>query len=204
MKPFLKLVFTAIIALSACSAWAQVPEDYQATVKVDDQSPAARDKGLREALSGVLAKVSGQANLAASGRTAAILAKSSALIRSVAYQTDDKNQLMLVAQFEPNAVDTALRQQGLPVHGVMSASLDEVNMSISGIASASDYARAIFTVRSQPGVKNFTVLSASGDSVQLRMRAEGGAARLAGALSVGTMLRRDNSVQDGLAYVLKR
>lgn len=201
MKRILK-TFLAATALLAAAAAAQVPDPYQATVKLENQSAAARDKALREALSGVLARVSGQANLAAAGRTAPILARANALIRSLSYSSDENGAALLVASFDPQAVDSALRQQGLPVHGIASGSVEELSVSVSGIGSPQDYARALNHLRGLPGIKGLQVAGASGDTLNLTLRAEGGAARLAGAVSVGGVLRRVGS--DGLDFALKR
>ena len=203
MNPRL-LVFLSLLALPALPLQAQVLDQYQATVKVENQGAAARDKALREALSGVLARVSGQPDLSTSGRTAPILARANALVRSVSYVPDEQNGLQLQAVFEPAAVDSALKQQGLPVHGVVGATLESVTLTVSGIGSPEDYARVLAHVRGLPGVKNVGVTVAAGDSLGLSLRAEGGAARLAGALGVSGILRRNSGEGSELNYTLKR
>lgn len=203
MKAFLKHFLAAAALCVATAATAQVLDTYQATVKVENQGAAARDKALREALSGVLARVSGQPALSSSGRTAPILARASSLIRSVSYVPDENGAMQLLAVFEPNAVDAALKQQGLPVHGVAGATLEAVSLRVSGISSPRDYARVLAHLRGLPGVKNPGVTAASGDSLTLGLRVEGGSARLAGALGVGGVLRRLPG-DDEMNYALRR
>lgn len=195
--------FALLLLLATAAAPAQVLDDYQAVIKVENQSPAARDKALREGLAGVLARVSGQNNLSAGGRTAAIMARASALVHSVAYQTDENNELLLVAVFDPAAVESALRNNGLPVRGVMAAAVDEFTLSVAGIDSTQAYIRVLKHLRAQPGVKSVSVLGAEDQTLSLSLRAEGGPARLAGALGISGLLRRDANAGDAMNFVLR-
>lgn len=196
MRRLLPLLFLALAPL----AGAQVVTDYQATIPVESQNPTARDKALREALTQVLIQVSGGDP---GTRAAPILARTNTLVRSVGYETVG-DQLQMTAVFQQDAVDTALRQQGLPVHGVVATTLDSVSLSVSGVDSAATYARVLNHLRAQPGVRNLAVVGAHENTLQLSLRAEGGAARLAGALGVGDVLRRDAAQPDTMAFVVKR
>lgn len=200
----MRILLLLFILLAAPVLQAQILDEYQATAKVDNQGAAARDKALREALSSVLARISGQPAINASGRTGPILARASAMIRSVSYQSTDDDTLQLVAVFNPDAVDSALKQQGLPVHGVTSGASEQLRLSIAGISNAQDYARVMTYLGDQPGVKNLTVAMAGADTLVVNLRADGGAARLAGALSVGGVMRREGEVAENMQFVLRR
>lgn len=196
----MRRLLSILLLAAAPLAGAQVPENYQATVSVADQSPTARDKALRIALMQVLTQVSG----ADPGtRAAPILTRANTLVRSVGYDGSGA-ELQLTAVFEPGAIDTALRQQGLAVNGVTAATLEAVNLSVGGIDSAQTYARVLAHLRAQPGVRNLAVVAAHDSTLQVTLRAEGGAARLAGALGVGSVLRRDPQQPDAMAFVVKR
>lgn len=200
----MRRLFLAAALLATPFAGAQLLDDYQARISVDSQSPGARDKALREALAQVLARVSGDANVSAGGRTAPILARATTLVSSVGYETSDKNELQLVAIFDPQAVETALKQQGLPVHGILAGNVEDVTLTVSGVDSAHAYARVLNHLRSQPSVKNVGVAEAREHTLLFQLRVEGGAERLAGALSVGGVLKRDVGAPGPMAFVLKQ
>jgi hypothetical protein len=191
-----------LVGIASFSAPAQTADDYVASAPVTDQSPASRDKGLRDALSIVLGRAGGPQATAA--KIAPLLAKPDALVQQFDFSNNDKGELLLIATFNQSAVDAALKAQGIAVWGVSASPVDEVALSISGISNARAYARVLNYLRSQPGMKNVSVTVFAADTMQLRIRNEGGAARLAGALSVGTVLKRlDNGEGRELAYTLK-
>ncbi|HVT34289.1 MAG TPA: DUF2066 domain-containing protein [Nevskiaceae bacterium] len=189
--------------LLAFAAAAQTFDDYQAVVPVPNQSPEARDQALRDALVSVLTQVSGTGAIAP-GRIAPVLAHPETLVRSVGYETGTNGALNLIAQFTPDAVDNTLKQLGLPVHGVLAGGLQDVTLRVSGISSAHGYGRVLSHLRAQPGVKNVSVLAAEGDALIATVSAEGGAARLAGALAVGGVLKRDPAEPNVMAFVLQK
>ena len=193
--------FAACLAfVLALPAAAQTFDEYQAQVKVPNQSGEARDTALHAALAEVLARVSGAAQLAPD-RIAGVMAHPEALVRSVGYD-NTSGELMLVAQFNPQAVDDTLKQLGLPVHGVMASGVEDVTLRVSGISSARAYGRVLAHLRSQPGVKSVGVVAAEADALIATVRAEGGAARLAGSLTVGGVLKRDSANPSVMAFVL--
>ena len=199
MRP---LVFM-LLGLLALAAHAQAPEDYQARVPVADESANARGKALREGMKEVIVRVSGDRGAASGTRGKNLLARASQLARTVGYETDPEKGLVLVADFNPTALDAALRENGLPVFGVFAGNVERVSLSLTNITTAGDYARAIAHLRAQPGVRALAVTQTDGVTLELDLQVEGGAGRLAGALSVGGVLARDTQSGGALAYVLR-
>jgi hypothetical protein len=184
------LLAATMLGLAASAAQAQTAEDYSASVVVADQGAEARDQGLREALGIVASRVSGTP---LSTRAAPVLARPATLVQQYSYGNNDKGELLLVASFDPHAVDAALKAQGLPVWGINAAASEDIALSISGVTTPRAYARALGYVRGLPGVKGVSVSALDGNVLHLRLRSEGGAARLAGAFSVGGVLKRQDS-----------
>lgn len=190
--------------LLACAVSALAQTDvYTASVPVADQSAASRDAALRDALTQVIAHISGQG--AAAG-AAAVVARAPQLVQSFGYAPDPvTKQLRLTASFDPRGVDAALNNQNMPVFGVVAGPVEDVAVVVSGLHSGADYARALGALRGVPGVKSLTVMSAGADHISLSVRVEGGAGRLAGAASVGGVLARGEAVPSGaLAFTLGR
>jgi hypothetical protein len=199
---FLALLGAILLGIATFSAQAQTADDYVASAAVPDQSPASRDKGLRDALSVVLSRAGGAQ--ATGVKVAPLLAKPDAFVQQFDFGNNDKGELLIIVTFNQPAIDAALKAQGLAVWGVNVGPVDEVAVSISGITTPRAYARVLSYLRAQPGMKNVSVAVLAENTMHLRIRNEGGAARLAGALSVGTVLKRlDNGETRELAYALK-
>lgn len=200
----MRIIFSLLLLGCSLTAQAQGLDAYEGRAAVEDQTPAKRDKALREALAQVLARVSGDPRIVMTGRTAAILARANTLLRSVGYDNSDKSQTLLVAEFDPAAVENALKQAGLPVWGVLAGGVEEVALSVHAVESPRDYARAMAAFQGLPGVKSLVVTDTEGGNLHLRLQVEGGSGRLAGALSVGNVLKREALADGTLAYILNR
>lgn len=190
-----------LLGIASFGAQAQTADDYIASAPVPDQTPASRDKGLRDALTAVLGRAGGPQ--ATGAKIAPILAKPDVLVQQFDFGNNDKGELLIIVTFNQAAVDSALKAQGLAVWGVNAGPVDEVAVTISGITTPRSYARVLNYLRTQPGMKSVSVAVFAENTMHLRIRNEGGAARLAGALSVGGMLKRlDNGETHELAYAL--
>jgi hypothetical protein len=89
---------------------------YDASVAVPDQSPQQREPALRRALESVLVRVTGQRH---PGVAASVLDRANVLVQGYGYEKDAAGTgLRLRAQFDPRAVDAALRSLGVPVWGI--------------------------------------------------------------------------------------
>lgn len=109
------LVALALWATALPASAVPVRGLYESSVAVPDQSAGAREPALRRALASVLVRVTGQRDASAAS---SILDRASVLVQGYGYEPAPSGQgLRLRAQFDPRAVDAALRNLGLPVWG---------------------------------------------------------------------------------------
>lgn len=110
------LALAAALLAAAPAHAVQMRGLYEASVPVADQNPAARDAALRQALEAVLVKLVGTRTLPAEAQS--VLQRASVLVQGYGYQPAPSGKgLLLHAQFDPRAVEAALRSYGLPVWG---------------------------------------------------------------------------------------
>lgn len=183
---------------------AQALDAYEGRAPLPEAGQAQRDKALRDALSQVLIRVSGAAGAAQSGRIEPILVRAGSLLRSIRYETDEAGQNLLVASFNPAAVEGALKQAGLPVWGVFAGQLEEVLLVVSGVDNPRAYAKVMTTLQSLPMVKSLAVTQSAASLLNLYLQVEGGAGRLGGALSINGALKREAAEPGQLRYRLSR
>lgn len=194
-------VLAAALAAPVAAQTGPVADPYEGRATVADQSAASRDQGLRGALAEVVDRVSGPG--AAAGAAAALLARAGQFVQRYAYVPDAGAGLQLVARFDQNAVDGQLRALGLPVWGYSAAPAEDIAVSVGGVRSAADYARALATLRATSGVRSIAVRGTDADRLQLAVRADGGAARLAATLAGQRALRVEpGAPTDGLTLQL--
>lgn len=105
----------ALLAASLPAAAVAVRGLYEASVAVPDQSAGQREPALRRALENVLVRVTGQRH---PGAALGVLDRANVLVQGYGYEKEaDGKGLRLRAQFDPRAVDAALRALGVPVWG---------------------------------------------------------------------------------------
>lgn len=199
LAPILVLLLALLVSAPALAQLAGTAQAYEARIPVADQSDAARVPALRQALSEVVTRVSGST---ATVQASSLIDQASALVQRFGYQKEIDNTLVLVAAFDGPAVERRLKALGLPVWGIYAANVEEVQMQVSGIRSGADYLQLMTTVQGLPNVRGVDAVRASADLVELRVRSEGGAGRLAGALMSNGRLVRDNVAGAELAYRL--
>lgn len=203
MNPRLSAFFPALLLLGAASlAGAQVPlptpalNPYEGRVPVSDASAASRDPALRAALAQVLQRVAGPET----GGIDDLVARASQLVQRYGYETDpETRQLQLVAAFDARAVDAQLRA----LSGAPAVPEEDVRMTVSGIDDARDYAHVIQLLKGLPGVSRVQVALASGSRLDLRLRAQGGAGRISGALLASGLTPEAPPAGAELAYRLR-
>src|SRR3546814_14661314 len=122
--------FFVLSALPAAAQTSPTANAYEGRAPVSDQSTAARDGGLRQALAQVIERVSGPGSSANAG---AVLVRAPQLVQRYGFDQDDGGALQLVASFDRNAVDSQLRAAGLPVWGVSSAPPKNAARVVSGL-----------------------------------------------------------------------
>ena len=101
---------------------ARAADLYSATVPVADQSAEERDAALRNALSTVLVRVTGDRQINSWGDTEPLLANARALVQRYGYERVPATEtepvgLKLIASFDGQAVQREIRQYGLPLWG---------------------------------------------------------------------------------------
>ncbi len=196
-------LFLALLALlgtgPALSQLAGTPQAYEARIPVADESDAARGPALREALSAVVARISGET---APMQAGSLLNQASALVQRFGYGKEPDDSLVLIAAFDGPALERRLKALGLPVWGVFAADVEDVQMQVSGIRSGADYLQLMGLLQSLPNVREVQAVRAAGDLLELRLRAEGGAGRLSGALMNNGRLARDSTGVAELSYRL--
>lgn len=110
------LTALALLAASAPASAVPVRGLYEASVPVPDQSPQQREPALRRALETVLVRVTGQRHPPVGAN---VLDRATMLVQGYGYEKEpDGKGLRLRAQFDPRAIDAALRALGVPVWGV--------------------------------------------------------------------------------------
>lgn len=195
-----------LLLLSLCLpviGYAQLPlsaeqgNPYEARIPVDDQSAASRDPALRDALATVVMRVSGDDAPYVAGE---LINQAPQLVLRYGYERDAENQMVLVAAFEPRTLDSRLKALGLPVWGVYAAAVEEIPVTVNGIAGRDAYQRVIALFSGLPNVQNVAVESATGQQLQLRIKAEGGAGRLNGAVMASGGLSPDYDTGGRLSY----
>jgi len=179
----MRLLFIVLLLLAPLAqAHAQTPAAaaaaaYVGRVAVVDQNDATRETALVQALAQVLERVSGRG--LQTPEIQALAARAPRLVQRYSYEREPAGgPLLLVAGFNPRAVDSALRDQNLPVWGSVEVPAEEVEFRISGVRGIGDYARALAAVRGG-GVRGLSVIAAEDDQLWLRATVAGGAAALA-------------------------
>src|SRR3546814_15749404 len=129
--------FFVLSALPAAAQTSPTANAYEGRAPVSDQSTAARDGGLRQALAQVIERVSGPGSSANAG---AVLVRAPQLVQRYGFDQDAGGALQLVASFDRNAVDSQLRAAGLPVWGIRSAPAKTADLGVSGLRSRADSA----------------------------------------------------------------
>lgn len=189
-----------LLLLLACAggtpSWAQSGKGnpYEAVVDVEDDSDASRRKGLRAALILVLKRVVGRYDPA----SGSVLDRAESFVQQYqfVYGPDEgdaqgaaggtsgeasgdaaSEKVRLRAVFDAEAVSAALKGAGLPVFGIDPRLVDAWIVEVSGLRSASDYARVCQLFEGTSGVRRLEVAQLEGDVVRLRMIVEGGLER---------------------------
>ena len=190
LPPFL-LWFLVATALNAwfSPARAQAPEDYTVSVSVADQSDAAREPALRNAVREIVERVTGSP-MASNPKTLPLLGRATALVKQYSYATGDKDKARLVVVFDQLTLDTELRNLGLTVWGAAADTVSEITLKIGGVHTPQAYAKTLSALRAQPGVHGLSVSELSDNVLHLQARVEGSIEKFATAIVRGKAFRR--------------
>lgn len=161
---------------------------YGAIVPVPDESAKSRALGLRLALIEVLKGAVGRTDQA----TSPILSLAPKLVQQSSFLRDETSDTPLFkAVFDSQAIDAALRAQGLPVFGIDPELVEAWIVQIRGLRDASDYSRVVRHFTRVRGVRRVDVDEVNDDSLELRMIVEGGVDRAAALAEADGLLSRD-------------
>lgn len=182
----------ALLVLLLCAGASSViaaPATYSGEAPVASQSEAERAEALKTALAAVVIRLSGDPGILANGNVAAAVAEAEKYVLQYRYQrsmaTEDpaavaSPALVLVAEFDSNAVDRMLAGLGLASANAVDAvdtTPTEQRIWLSGIHSAADYARGLGYLSKQALVRQSWPVEARGDGVLVRLSLSGGLQR---------------------------
>lgn len=183
------------------------PPTYSGEAPVTSQSEAERAEALKTALAEVVIRISGDPGILASSNVAAAVAQADKYVLQYSYRRgalaadpalaeSASQQLVLVAEFDRNAVDRMLANLGLG-SGSTAEAVDttptEHRIWISGIHSAADYARGLGYLSGQSLVRQSLPLEARGDGLLVRVGLSGGLQRWLDMVGQEGVLRVNSS-----------
>ncbi|HOX70252.1 DUF2066 domain-containing protein [Dokdonella sp.] len=192
--PLMILLALQVVPLAAA------PTTYSGEAPVASQSEAERAGALKSALAEVVIRLSGDPGILARGDVAGMVAKADKYVLQYRYRTDaatdgvagaEQPRLMLVAEFDSSAVDRMLAGLGLggaDAPATSDATPVEKRVWISGIHSASDYARSLGYLNRQPLVRQPRPVEARGDGILVRLTLSGDFNRWLETLDQDTVL----------------
>lgn len=196
-------VVVFLLALGSAPLLA-APSTYSGEAPVASQSDTERAGALKSALADVVIRLSGDSAILARGDVARAVGAAEKYMLQYRYRSDTatdettgvaRQRLMLVAEFDSSAVDRMLAGLGIgPGGSEIAPSADvapvEKHLWISGIHSASDYARSLGYLNRQALVRQPRPVEASGDGILVRLTVSGDFNRWLGTLD-----------QDGVLHV---
>ncbi|MGB0134146.1 DUF2066 domain-containing protein [Dokdonella sp.] len=196
----------SILLLSAGStALIAAPATYSGEAPVVSQSEAERSEALKTALAEVVIRISGDPGILANGNVAAAVAEAGKYVLQYRYQRGPASadpadtaspRLILVAEFDSNAVDRMLAGLGLGSASAATAidtTPTEQQIWISGIHSADDYARGLGYLSKQSLVRQSWPVEARGDGLLVRLTLSGGLQRWLDIVDGEGVLRVNNA-----------
>lgn len=195
--PVLLLWLAAGVLAGAAVA---APTTYSGEAPVANQSEAARAGALKTALAEVVMRLSGDPGILARSEVANAVAAADKLVLQYRYRrdnaTDDAgmpvSRLVLVAEFDSNAVDRMLAGLGFAGGGAnvaIDATPVEKRIWLSGIHSAADYARALGYLTRQAQVRRSWPVEARGDGILVHLVLAGDFNRWLGLVGTDTVLQ---------------
>lgn len=202
--------FLLLCALAWAAAWPALAQDstYQATVPVSDTSSAQRDHAFAVALQHVLARVAGHPLDAEAGTKAATYVRHYQYKRAPAGAS---TPFLLTVSFVPSAIHHLVGDEGSAVPAAEvadGAGVDsglppgamgggDSTLWISNLHSALDFADALSTLRSAPGVDDATVHQARDGGMLLEVHTTVPLQQILGVLENGGRLAASDNPHAG-------
>jgi hypothetical protein len=113
---FIAVCFCGLLAWGALPGWAR-DALHEATVPIADRTPAAKEAAVKQALSEVLIRLSGDAGALDQPANKAILAKPNQYLQQYQYEVGTEGGLYFRAGFDAAALEAALQQRGVTLWG---------------------------------------------------------------------------------------
>ena len=191
-----------LCALLVCVLAAHAGGFYTGQVPVNSQADTDRAEALKSALAQVLVKLAGGDNaVLARPDVAKAVADAAHYVQQYQYSRDVVSDagrplvhLTLIAQFDRNAVDKLLADQGLAAAGGAQAAQAAADVQpqsftlwVGGLHSAQDYARAVGALSRNDLVRSVQAEQARGDGVEVRVEVTGPLQRLLDSLGSGPL-----------------
>lgn len=171
---------------------------YTVTVPVADRSEAARGTAVRQALGDVLIRLSGDPAILRQAGGAALVAKANRYLQQYQYEGNEAGgALQLRAGFDGAALETEMRQQGLPLRGrERPPTLDQaaeqpggapapslsgasrLTLRVEDVTGLGDYARISQYLSGLGPVRSVALVSAQAQRLEFLLDVQGGVAGL--------------------------
>ncbi len=113
---FIAVCLCGLLAWGALPGWAS-DALHEATVPIADRTPAAKEAAVKQALSEVLIRLSGDAEALSQPANKAILAKPNQYLQQYQYEGGSEGGLYFRAGFDAAALEAALQQRGVTLWG---------------------------------------------------------------------------------------
>lgn len=162
-------------------------DPFAARVPIEEDTQAARDRALREALSQVLETVVGRKDAA----FAQLLPRAGRWAQQygVVPPVGEEQGLVFAARFDPQAVKDELAARGLPVLGLDASMIEGWAVQVGGVRAAADYSRLLDYLAGLRGVRRVEVETLRDDALHLRLTVEGGIGKVREQVDQGLMMR---------------
>ena len=148
------ILLTAIFCVPMPVKAIEVPDLYEATVRVSDQSRQARRTAQKEAFKKVLIKVSGNDDVLKNPAVKNAIRKAGEYLRQFEFVRDDQNESALQAFFDEGKISRLLRQESLPIWGKRRPSIllwmvgEDPNNAARQVVSKESYAQLMTQITS--------------------------------------------------------
>jgi len=167
-------LFLLVLATAFAPFAAAAPNTYAGSAPVNSQSDDERAAALKTALANVVIEQTGDAGILARADVAKAVAQADRYVLQYSYRdaAGGSSPLMLVAQFDSEAVDAMLARLGLRDAAQAAAAADttsEASVWIGGVRSADDWLRLAGYLARNNFVRSSRPLQARGDAVLMRL-----------------------------------
>ncbi|ULQ45595.1 DUF2066 domain-containing protein [Flagellatimonas centrodinii] len=192
-----KLLSLVLLLGLGLPAAAQPPaRDYSADVPLMEDTAAARDTALQDALAQVMARVAGQPV------PDAPLEEARRWVQHFGVARGETDELLLRAAFDPGSIDTALRSRGYPVWGAFAGDRQQWRLAVDGLTRPQQLAELLQALQ-QPGHDGLQVDGIEGGELLLRVTTASGMIMLDQTLAAAGATRRFDSQGGILRYRIR-